>query len=206
MQILCNRRLIIKLGEGGYMIITIARECGCNGDDIGRFLAEKYNIPCYTKKELEKIAKEEHIYEKYPFFFNEVSLELMMDTVADEMKQRLRNTPKEALGKTAKNGDFVIIGRASNYAFRDRDDVVRIFLCGEKKQRIRNIAIKHNVSERKAGIIVDETDNRRRSYHKYYTGEEWGYAGNYDMCLDAIKLEKTGIGEMIDEYLKLKNI
>ena len=41
MQILCNRRLIIKLGERGYMIITIARECGCNGDDIGRFLAEK---------------------------------------------------------------------------------------------------------------------------------------------------------------------
>lgn len=94
------------------MIITIARECGCNGDDIGRFLAEKYNIPCYTKKELEKIAKKEHIYEKYPFFFNEVSLELMMDTVADEMKQHLRNTPKEALGKTVKNGDFVIIGRA----------------------------------------------------------------------------------------------
>ena len=54
------------------MIITIARECGCNGDDIGRFLAEKYNIPCYTKKELEKIAKKEHIYEKYPFFFNEL--------------------------------------------------------------------------------------------------------------------------------------
>ena len=188
------------------MIITIARECGCNGDDIGRFLAEKYNIPCYTKKELEKIAKKEHIYEKYPFFFNEVSLELMMDTVADEMKQHLRNTPKEALGKTVKNGDFVIIGRASNYAFRDRDDVVRIFLCGEKKQRIRNIAIKHNVSERKAGIIVDETDNRRRSYHKYYTGEEWGYAGNYDMCLDAINLEKTRVGEMIDEYLKLKNV
>ena len=42
----------------------------------------------------------------------------MMDTVADEMKQHLRNTPKEALGKTVKNGDFVIIGRASNYAFR----------------------------------------------------------------------------------------
>ena len=76
----------------------------------------------------------------------------------------------------------------------------------KKKQRIRNIAIKHNVSERKAGIIVDETDNRRRSYHKYYTGEEWGYAGNYDMCLNAIKLEKTGIGEIIDEYLKLKNV
>ena len=39
------------------MIITIARECGCNGDDIGRFLAEKYNIPCYTKKNWKKLQR-----------------------------------------------------------------------------------------------------------------------------------------------------
>ena len=33
------------------MIITIGRECGCDGDEVAARLASKYGIACYTKKE-----------------------------------------------------------------------------------------------------------------------------------------------------------
>ena len=50
------------------MIITIARQCGCEGDEVGRRLSELYGIPCYSKKELIELAKEKKVYEKYPFW------------------------------------------------------------------------------------------------------------------------------------------
>ena len=56
------------------MIITIGRECGCNADEIGRMLAGKYGIFCYTKAELIQLAKEKGVYEKYPFFFGEMAM------------------------------------------------------------------------------------------------------------------------------------
>lgn len=50
------------------MIITIGRECGCDGDEVAARLASKYGIACYTKKEIIRLAKEKGVYDKYPFF------------------------------------------------------------------------------------------------------------------------------------------
>ena len=79
------------------MIITIGRECGCNADEIGRMLAGKYGIFCYTKAELIQLAKEKGVYEKYPFFFGEMPVDMMISPMAESLEVRLRNTPQEAL-------------------------------------------------------------------------------------------------------------
>ena len=55
-------------GKEVYMIITIARQCGCMGDQIGKALAEKYFIPFYDKDAVCRLAKEKGLYEKYPYF------------------------------------------------------------------------------------------------------------------------------------------
>lgn len=184
------------------MIITIGRECGCMGDEIGKKLSEKFGIPCYTKKELIREAKEKKIYDKYPMYFGEVNIETMMNPMDEDFKERLRSTPKEVLFNLIGNNDCVIIGRASNYAFKNREDAVRVFLSGELDKRVSYISQKHDISKRKAEILVQETDDRRKNYHMYYTGEEWGYAGNYDICLDQTKLHLEGAVEMIYEYVK----
>ena len=76
------------------MIITIGRECGCNADEIGRMLAGKYGIFCYTKVELIQLAKEKGVYEKYPFFFGEMPVDMMISPMAESLEVRLRNTPQ----------------------------------------------------------------------------------------------------------------
>ena len=60
------------------MIITIARQCGCMGDQIGKALAEKYFIPFYDKDAVCRLAKEKGLYEKYPYFYGEMPLDMML--------------------------------------------------------------------------------------------------------------------------------
>ena len=167
------------------MIITIGRECGCNADEIGRMLAGKYGIFCYTKAELIQLAKEKGVYEKYPFFFGEMPVDMMISPMAESLDGE----------------DCVIVGRAAGYAFRNRKDALRIFLCGEKEKRIERMMDKHGFSRRKAVKIVEETDDLRRGYHEYYSGETWGAAHNYDICLDVMRLGKDRVMHIIDTAL-----
>lgn len=183
------------------MLITIGRECGCGADEIGKILSDKYGIPFYAKSELVKYAKEKGIYEKYPYFFGEVPTDFFMSSLDENVMERVRNTPKEALGKLIKDKDCIIIGRTSNFVFRDKDDSVRIFLCADVKYRIAQIAMKHNLSMDKARKLVEETDERRKRYHQYYTGEEWGYAGNYDLTMDVSELGIQGVINVVDAFI-----
>ena len=114
----------------------------------------------------------------------------------------LKKTPKVALAELIGNEECVVVGRCGNYAFKDREDIVSVFLCGKKENRIDAIAESHNVNFRKAKKIVEETDARRLTYHKYYTDETWGYAGNYDLCLDACRLGVDGVIDIVLQYIK----
>ena len=60
------------------MIVTLGRQCGCAGDEIGRKLSELLGIPFYTKPELIALAKEKKIYEKYPMYFGEQPVNAMI--------------------------------------------------------------------------------------------------------------------------------
>ena len=70
------------------MIITIGRECGCDGDEVAARLASKYGIACYTKKEIIRLAKEKGVYDKYPFFFGEKAIDSMMQSVSESPRRR----------------------------------------------------------------------------------------------------------------------
>ena len=85
-------------------------------------------------------------------------------------------------------------------AFKDRKDVIRLFISGDKKSRVNYIQKKHGISERKAENLVDETDERRSNYQSFYAGTIWGYSGNYDLCLDVTKLGVDGVVAMVELY------
>ena len=71
----------------------------------------------------------------------------------------------------------------------------------DKEKRAELIEKKHNVSPKKAAKIVEDTDLRRRSYHNYYTGEEWGNAEYYDICIDVSKAGEDGALRLIEAYI-----
>ena len=71
----------------------------------------------------------------------------------------------------------------------------------KQRKRAELIEKKHNVSPKKAAKIVEDTDLRRRSYHNYYTGEEWGNAEYYDICIDVSKVGEDGALRLIEAYI-----
>ncbi len=184
------------------MIITIGRECGCLADELGRKLSEKYKIPCYMRAEIEKYAKEKKVYDKYPFFFGEIPTDYLMSAIDETVLQRIRKTPHDVLSQLLENQDCIVVGRASNCAFSDRKDVVRVFLCGDMEYRIYNIMKKHGVDKQKAKKIIMDTDERRNRYHNYYTGRIRGYAGDYDLCIDVSKISIDKAVSLIASYIE----
>ena len=176
------------------MIITIARECGCNGDKVGAMLAEHYGILFIDKKALVTKAKEAGVYEKTPNFFAENHVNSYLYAIAcGEGSTEVLKVPVKALKNTIGENSFVLIGRCGNYAFKEQENAVRIYLCGDKEKRIGNIMEAHHIDGKKARELVDETDEKRASFQKYYTGEEWGKACNYDLCVDVCKIGRAHV-------------
>ena len=186
------------------MIITVARQCGCEGDQIGKALAEKYGIPYYDKAAIKDMAKQKGLYEKYPGFYGEVPADTLLYTISKtEDPGSSYKVPEKALSGIVGDDDFVLLGRCGNYAFRDHENLVSIFLKGDIKKREENAAAEYHVPARKSHNLVKEMDQSRRTYHKYYTNEVWGMADNYDLCIDVTELGVQGAVEIVSTYIDL---
>ena len=184
------------------MIITVARKCGCYGDTLGQELAKRYGIPFYDKERISELAKEKDIYDKYPDYYGEIPVNTLLYTISvTEEDDVLYDKPKKALASLIDGQDCVVLGRCGNYAFKDRKDKISIFLTGDDDKRNAHIAEKHGYSERKAANIVKETDDRRSSYHEYYSGETWGLSDNYDLCVNVSKLGFDKTLKLIEDYI-----
>ena len=184
------------------MIITVARKCGCYGDTLGQELAKRYGIPFYDKERISELAKEKDIYDKYPDYYGEIPVNTLLYTISvTEEDDVLYDKPKKALASLIDGQDCVVLGRCGNYAFKDRKDKISIFLTGDDDKRIEHIEEKHGYSERKAANIVNETDDRRSSYHKYYSGETWGLSDNYDLCINVSKLGFDKTLKLVEDYI-----
>ena len=97
----------------------------------------------------------------------------------------------------------IIIGRCGNYIFRKRKDLVSIFLKGDIDARVKAIIKEEGMSESDAREFVDNTEDCRIKYHKYYTGLTWGNAADYDLCLDSCRLTPENTALIIEEYIEL---
>ncbi len=189
------------------MIITVARQCGCEGDQIGKALAEKYGIPYYDKAAIKDMAKQKGLYERYPGFYGEVPADTLLYTISKtEDPGSSYKVPEKALSGIVGDDDFVLLGRCGNYAFRGHENLVSIFLKGDIKKREENAAAEYHVPARKSHNLVKEMDQRRRTYHKYYTNEVWGMADNYDLCIDVTELGVQGAVEMVSTYIDLLDV
>lgn len=185
------------------MIITIGRECGCAGDEIGLKLAEMFNLEFMAKLEITALAKEKGIYDEYPMFFGEEPMDQLVSSISEENKEKIHKIPYKVLSQLI-DDKCVIVGRASRVAYEGVENVVNVFLCGDRKSRIDRIVKKHDVSEHKAKKIVDATDLRRRDYNNYYSYNNWDNASSYDICINMTRTGIDGAVELIASYIKLR--
>ena len=205
-------------------IITIGRQYGSGGHDIGKQLAEELNVPFYDKALLERAAKDsglcQEIFENHDEKpTNSFLYSLVMDTYSlgyttssfSEMplNHKIFLAQFDAIKNIAKEGPCVIVGRCADYALADYalaefPNVVNVFLHADLQDRIVRIARRHDLTDAKAKDLIIKTDKRRASYYNYYTSKKWGDAAGYDLSLNTATLGIDGTIHMIREFVAYK--
>ena len=200
-------------------IITIARQYGSGGHDIGKKLAEELKIPFYGKELLERAAKDsgfcQEIFENYDEKpTNSFLYSLVMDTYSMgystaafaemPLNHKIFLAQFNAIKDIAKEGPCVIVGRCADYALADFPNVVNVYLYADLQSRIARIARRHDVTDAKAKDLIQKTDKSRASYYNYYTNKKWGEATGYDLCLNTASLGIDGTIHMIREFAAYK--
>ena len=197
-------------------IITVGRQFGTGGHEIGRMLADKLGVKCYDKELIKRVAKESGLCEEIldhnderptsSFLYN-----LVMDTysfgitnsnyVDMPLSHKVFLAQFDTIKKIADEGPCVIVGRCADYALADYKNVLNLFIYGELNKRIRNVVEKYNVSEKDARDMIIKKDKQRASYYNYYSTKKWGKAETYHLCVDSTILGKEGTVELLYQFV-----
>lgn len=193
-------------------IITIGRQFGAGGREIGKMLANKMNIPYYDKEIIESAAAISGLSKEYIAGTDEVATNsflysLVMGTrtltgqkTLEEIKM---DAQREALEKIAEKGSCVIIGRAADYILKE-ENPFRIYLSADQDNRVKRVSKRDHLSEAEALKKIHKMDKLRKAYYDEYADAAWGKADNYDLCINLSKISVDIAIEMIMMNFKNK--
>ena len=190
-----------------HFIIAIGRQAGSGGREIGMRLARRLGVPCYGRQELMQIAKGTPDYEEVKSFYEEQPVDSLLYAIAtNNIEKGMGHIPFQRIRQLCEKTSCVLIGRCGGYIFRGDPHAVSIFLHADPEIRARRTMQDYGLPLKKAREQNEQTDDDRGAFHRYYTGEEWGSAPHYELCLDSGVLGVEGTVEAIVAYLKVRGI
>lgn len=180
-----------------YKIITISREFGSGGRFIGEETAKKLGIAFYDREIIAKVADDLGLSEKYVadrgeyapskniFSYAFIGRDINGNSIADQIYSYQQKIIKELAAKEP----CVIVGRSADYILSGRDDVLNVFIQGNKADKIVRIKEIYSKSDDEAARMIKDTDKKRSVNYRYCTDQEWGNRKNYDIVLNSSTLE-----------------
>lgn len=201
---------------GKHVVITIGRQYGSGGAEIGKHLAEKLGISFYDKNILRINADESGIKESYFHLADEKAGSRLLYRIVQGLRpekaspsfgsdltsaDNLFRFQSEVIKKLAEAESCVIIGRCADYILEGTDDLVRIHLNADlesRKQRIKE----RNPEETDVLRAIRKVDRERNDYYRYYTGRDWANSENYDLVINTTKPGINGTVSIILAYLR----
>ncbi|SFU35418.1 cytidylate kinase-like family protein [Butyrivibrio sp. M55] len=200
-------------------IITIGRQFGSGGREIGEMVADHFGIKCYDKELLSRAAKESGFCEEMiqnhderptnSFLYN-----LVMDTysfgynsssfVDMPISHKVFLAQFDTIKKIAKEEPCIIVGRCADYALSDLPNVLNLFIYGDEECKIKRIRERFSdiTSNEKAREMMIKKDKQRQSYYNYYSSKKWGRADSYDLCINSSILGIEGTVKLIIQYVE----
>lgn len=168
------------------VIITIAREHGSSGKQIGKMIAERLGIPFYYKEMTALAAQESGLDKEFVSDLNVNSPTLMHDLyLSTNVVQQAVIAQEKVIRKIADSGSCVIVGRAADYVLRDYPDVLRIFIYAPKEYRKRRVMEVYGDNPDQADKNIRRSDEARAAYYKTISGNTWGERRNYELLVDS---------------------
>lgn len=167
-------------------IITIAREHGSAGKQIGKIVAQKLDIPFYYKEVTALAAQESGLDKEFISDINANSPTILHDLyLSTNVIQQAVVAQDKIIKKIAENGSCVIVGRAADYVLRNYDNVIRIFIHAPKDFRTQKVMEMYGDTRAEAVNSIKHSDEARAAYYKNISGLSWGDVHNYDLCIDS---------------------
>lgn len=185
-------------------IITIGREYGSGGRNIGERLAEKLGIAFYDRKFLEMAAIETGYSEDDLAEQDEFIDRRYFPYKTENLSEELFAIQSRIMIQKAKSESCVIVGRCSDIVLKDFANVVHVFIYANYEDRIRTIMERNKLDEVKARKEMKKIEKMRKNYYQYYTDSLWGDRENKDLLINS---STTSIEQAVDtiiSYLKIR--
>lgn len=203
-----------NINEGGVpMIITIGRQYGSGGKEIGEKVAQRLGYAFYDKEILTMAAEEsgysaaamEH-YDEKPTGSLIYSLYMTGAATSDSLplNQQLAFAQFNVIRKVAQGDNCVIVGRCADYILREKTNLVTVFLHAPMEYRVEKVMKEQGISNPAlAEKTIKKTDKARGEYYNFFTHKKWGEAGNAMISVDTSILDADGIAALIADAVTM---
>lgn len=200
------------------LIITISREFGSGGREVGSKLAKQLGIPFYDKEIIQLTAEKSGLSEEFlanvesqasnSFLFSIVNAPYsdfkypyQYDApITDKAFFSQANVIRELAAKNS----CVIVGRCADYLLKDESKLLRVFISADMESRRQRIINSYGIDEKESVTKLRKADKSREKYVRHYTGEDWGSIKNHDLVINSSFTGIDGAVEIIKTALKAK--
>lgn len=191
-------------------IITISRQYGSGGREIGKKLADELGIPFYDKDLIRRAAKESGFAEAAFEKAEDKAASSLLYSIAMGMNaygnqelgfstlsldDRIYLAQSDVIRKVAAEGPCVIVGRCADYVLREYENGVHLFIWADLAYRVERATSLYGLSPVKAEENIIKTDKKRANYYNFHANEKWGKVENYHL---SIKSNYLGIDNAVE--------
>lgn len=198
------------------LVITIARQYGSGGREVGHKVAQMLGCKCYDQDLIVMAAKRSGISEEALARADEQASSSLLYTLAMGASMIYTNTTpmavpindalfiaqSEIIRELSESENCVIVGRCADYILSDHAKKVKVFVQGDMPDRIHRIMERAGIKESEAKDRINKKDKKRSGYYSYYTGGKWGKPDNYNLMVSTSKVGIDGAAKVICEYAK----
>ena len=200
------------------LIITIGREYGSGGRQIGKAVAEKLGISFYDKKIISLAAEKSGLSQEF-IASNEQRLKsgIMQNFSASAaysggffshhympLAESIFISQAQVIRDIAAKESAVIVGRCADYILSGRENTINVFIHAPVEARIQRIMELYKLDEAAAMKAVSTSDKERGNHYFRYTDLKWGKAQNYDACINSALMGIDKTVEMIADLARIK--
>lgn len=196
-------------------IITIGREFGSGGRELGRRLSEKMHIAYFDREIITEIAKRTEMSEEYvrqitdskpvmPFPIHIGHSFYPVPNVAFQQYIAVYGEQHKLLSELAEKSDCVIVGRCADYILRSKNPF-RIFVYADTESKVKRCMERKNedekLNESQMKKQMSEIDRNRAKYYEFFSEQKWGAKENYDLMINTSGIEIKSLADSLCEYI-----
>lgn len=202
------------------IIITIARQYGSGGHEVGEIVAKEHNLVFHDKSLIEIAAQKSGIdmellkkadEDVTPSFLYSIAvgnysvypLSINMSPYEMPINDKLFNLQADIIKEEAEKAPSVFVGRCADYILNNHKNIIKVYIYADINERAKRIARIENISESDARVLIYKIDKKRANYYNYYTSLKWGKNDNYNLMIDTGAVGTQGAAQIIGEYIKL---